>query len=124
MKKSNESSVPILLVDDNWPVDDIHTLEEADDAVLILSDSIASINFQLEAPPRDGLRNRLWEARARLALRLKEAALKEVEIKRERLSKTAFQDYAIMRVAKNYVDRDTFDAWASEARDRYPDLFE
>lgn len=122
--KNAEGSVPILLVDDNWPVDDIQTLEEADDAVLILSDSIASINFQLEAPPRDGVKNRLWEAKARLAMRLKQAALKEVEIKRERLSKTAFQDYAIMRIARSHVDRDTFDAWTAEARGRYPDLFE
>ena len=119
-----DDRVPLLMVDDNWPVDDIYTLEEADDAAVILRDAIASIQFQLDAPPRDGVVNQLWQARARLAMRLKEAALKEVEIKRERLSKTAFQDYVIVRVIKDHVDRDTFDAWAAEARERYPDVFE
>lgn len=128
MRSNVEERVPILMVDENWPVDDIKTLEDADEAVAVLVDSIASIKFQLEAPPRNGARTndeyRLWEARARLALRLKEAALEEVKERRARLSKKAFRDYVITRIVKKHVDTTTFEAWRDEAEAAFPELFD
>lgn len=129
-KRGENVQVPVLMIDEDWTVDDVETLNDANDAIAILQDSIASIKFQLEVPPREGqTRDETWRARASLALRLKEAALEAVKhirqelYDRERDRRLLDADHALMRVIRSEIDAQTLDGWQEKARQLYPEAF-
>lgn len=77
MKKRNEDElVPILEIADGWTTEDLETVEECDDALLVVEEDIAAIEGQLENEKRKRkdpsyTPNEAWEYRARQALKYK-----------------------------------------------------
>lgn len=77
MKKRNEDElVPILEIADGWTTEDLETVEECDDALLVVEEDIIAIETQLENEKRKRrdpsyTPNEGWEYRARQAMKYK-----------------------------------------------------
>lgn len=81
----DDIEIPVIEITDGWPVTDIKTLEDCDDAFAYLTAALAGIEYQIETDgfkPIDEQRGGEWVARAKSALRFKRAALSIVNTRR------------------------------------------
>lgn len=80
--------IPDIEIDRGWPVSDVKTLEDCDDAFSFLMSACASIEYAIDMellkPPHQ--RRGDWTARAKCALKYKKAALQIINQKRGGIS--------------------------------------
>lgn len=83
-KLFDDIEIPVIEITDGWPVTDIKTIEDCDDAFAYLSGAIAGIEYQIEAEGFKLLQDQRgeWLARAKSALRFKKAAIAIVNTRR------------------------------------------
>jgi hypothetical protein len=105
--------IPDIEIDKGWPVSDVKTIEDCDDAYAFLMAAIASIEFDIELDANKIIdKGPLWAARARCALKYKRAALNIVNTKRGRIAedlkaqKQAFRDKLLIAHIKRNLPRD------------------
>lgn len=79
-------TVRILMVDDDWPVDDLQTVEDCKEAHLVLIEAVAKIEGQIAKAQISAKQGEhidpIWLSRVTSALRYKKAALQAVSEKR------------------------------------------
>lgn len=119
----------VLLVKDDWLVDDVKTEEDCERAFVILTQAIAKIEGDLaEAKTRQertGRADPVWIGRAPRALSLKNAALNEVRKRRSRLHKAKVgrtRDNLLLGILKE-MEPEAFQRILAVARERFPELF-
>jgi hypothetical protein len=79
--------IPDIEIDKGWPVSDIKTIEDCDDAYAFLMAAVATIEYDIELDASKIVdKGPLWAARARCALKYKKAALNIVNMKRGRIA--------------------------------------
>lgn len=85
----DDIEIPIIEISEGWPVTDVKTLDDCEDAFAYLSSAVAGIEMQIELESfkipsqQDGE----WTAKAKAALRFKKAALAIVSQKRSTINK-------------------------------------
>jgi len=77
---------PIFILED-FSTDDLHTLDDCDEAEHILDEQIATITHQFEDPTR--LLDEHWAYNAKLALTLKKVGLRITQRRRSQLRREA-----------------------------------
>ena len=93
MKKRNEDElVPILEIADGWTTEDLETVEECDDGLLVVEEDIRAIKTQLENAKQKRkdpayTPNEAWEYRARQALKYKTVVKNQIVKIRAELKK-------------------------------------
>lgn len=109
--------IPDIEIDKGWPVSDISTIDDCDDAYAYLMAAIASIEFDIELDANKIInKGPLWAARARCALKYKRAALNIVNTKRGRISddikatRQATRDMRLLAHIRKSLDRETWKA--------------
>jgi hypothetical protein len=118
-RTNGQDTVLELRVDRDWPVEDLQTCEECDEARLVLTEAIAQIEEQLlEAKERLDTTGEYapgeWYRRARTALRYKKAALQAVQNRRAQIRQGQKEK------AQQTRDRMLLDL----IREKYPEQFE
>lgn len=83
----DEIIIPDIEIQDGWPVSDVETIEDCDDAYALLMAAVAEIEYELELKDLGVCRfaDPMWPARARRAMKYKRAALQIVGYKRGRI---------------------------------------
>ena len=85
MNTDAETTVPVLMISEDWAVDDISTTEECDDAFVVLTEQIAGIQQSLLRAHHEFNEtghHPSWTNRAKTALRMKKAALQMLQRRR------------------------------------------
>lgn len=85
----DDIEIPVIEIADGWPVTDIKTIADCDDAFAYLSGAVANIEYQveLESFRPMGEQRGEWTARAKAALRFKKAALAIVQTRRSSINR-------------------------------------
>lgn len=113
--------IPDIEIDRGWPVSDIKTIEDCDDAFAFLTAAVAGIELQLDLHVLKpaAYQDHEWAARARYALKFKKAALGIVTAKRSQIKnaeKQKFQrehDRRLIEYIRGRVDGATYTAWVA-----------
>jgi len=81
--------IPVIEITDGWPVSDIETIADCEDAFAYLTGALAGIEYQIEAEGFKPLAEQRgeWVARAKSALRFKKAALSIVQLRRSTITR-------------------------------------
>lgn len=111
--------IPDIEIDKGWPVSDVTTIEDCDDAYAFLMAAIANIEFNIEVETFKPVENqdRHWAARARCALKYKKAAAQIVHNKRSKLfadqkkARQETRDRKLIEFIRRSVDDATFLGW-------------
>lgn len=84
----DDIEIPDIEIAEGWPVSDILTLDDCDDAFAYLTAAIATIELQIDSEGFKPLAMQRgeWVARAKAALRYKRGALAIVNTKRSRIN--------------------------------------
>lgn len=114
--------IPVIEIDRGWPVTDIKTIEDCDDAYAFLSSAIAQIEYDIEVETFKAmdLQDREWSAKARCALRYKKAALQIIATRRARIHsdiKKVRQDASdrkLIAFIRQQVSDDVFMHWVAK----------
>lgn len=115
----DDIEVPVLEVDKGWEVDDVKTFEDCNDAHAVLSAAIASIEYQIELDELGGEEPRgvRWRCGAKFALKMKKAALQQVQWKRgaigtaEQRAINRQRDQLLLEYIRANVPHEQFMAW-------------
>ena len=86
--------IPDIEISDDWPVSEVKTIQDCDDAFCYLMSAVAQIEYQIETEElrHPAEREGEWLASARCALKYKKAALQMVGYIRGRIEKKAKQE--------------------------------
>ena len=112
----DDIEIPVIEIENGWPVDDVETIEDCDDAFAYLMTAVASIEFQIdmEALKPQSERNDPWLVKAKCAMKYKKAALQIVNLKRgrindaERRAETARRERILLDHIRDVVGGDEF----------------
>lgn len=90
----NDMTIPVIEIVPGWAADDVHTIEDCEDAHIKCMALAAEIEFHIdlfEAKPENN-RDYAWLARAKRALKYKKLAAQIVSHCRGRITKQAKRD--------------------------------
>lgn len=110
---SDEVSVPVYVITDDWTIDDLRTTQDCDDAMAILTEAIASIEAQMALATDRGNMDAHWWSRAKKARRYKKATFAAVQTRRGEIRR------AEQRKSQIGEDREI----VNKFRELYPDEF-
>lgn len=87
----DDIEIPDIEIAEGWPVSDIKTLDDCDDAFAYLTAACATIELQIDSEGFKPLAMQRgeWVARAKAALRYKKGALNIINTKRSRITTEA-----------------------------------
>lgn len=115
--------IPEIEIDRGWPVSDVCTLQDCDDAFAFLTSAIAtieySISLELLRPPAS--RRKEWIAKATCALKFKKAAMDLVNHKRGQINRKEAasvqkqRDRLLVDHIKTCVPEEQFRAWVRDS---------
>lgn len=115
--------IPDIEIDKGWPVSDVQTINDCDDAFALLMSAVAKIEFDIEVETlkpknqQDGL----WLAKARCALKYKKAALQIVNFARGRIAdeekrkKQNTRDRILLEYIRKVTPNEMFMQWVRES---------
>lgn len=111
--------IPDIEIDAGWPVSDVKTLDDCDDAYAYLMSACAAIEYDIEMEAVKPIlqRDDEWAARARCALKYKKAALGIVSVKRGRFNDEKrrevgnVRDRTLLEYIRTHVPNDQFLDW-------------
>lgn len=111
--------IPDIEIDAGWPVSDVKTIEDCDDAFAFLMSACAAIEYDIdvEASKPASQQNPEWAARAKCALKYKKAALSIVNTKRGRINDekrrqtNVSRDRILLEYIRSHVSNDQFLDW-------------
>ena len=119
----SDIEIPDIEIDKGWPVSDVQTINDCDDAFALLMSAVAKIEFDIEVETlkpknqQDGL----WLAKARCALKYKKAALQIVNFARGRIAdeekrrKHNTQDRILLEYIRKVTPNEMFMQWDRES---------
>lgn len=95
----DEIIIPDIEIQDGWPVSEIATIEDCDDAYALLMAAVAEIEYELELKDLGVCKfaDPTWPARARRAMKYKRAALQIVGYKRGQIMEARRRDLQMTR---------------------------
>ncbi|MHC1549438.1 hypothetical protein [Phyllobacterium sp. K27] len=115
----DDIDIPDIEITEGWPVSDIKTIDDCNDAFAYLMSACASIEYQIDMAQAAHVskQDAVWIARARCALKYKKAALQIVGFKRGSIGAEetkAFQrerDRALLTYIRSVVPQHEFLEW-------------
>ena len=81
------TEIPIIFITEDWPIDDVTTEDDCDDAFAVLTALIVSIEARMDDLEIQGLAVSVEYKRAKSALRWKKAAMQMVNNKRGQINR-------------------------------------
>lgn len=115
--------IPDIEIDKGWPVSDVKTISDCDDAFAFLMSAVAKIEFDIDVEvlkPRDQ-QDGLWLAKARCALKYKRAALQIVNSARgratdeEKWKRQNTRDRILLEHIRKATTNDVFMQWVRDS---------
>lgn len=114
-QKIDDIEIPDIQIDEGWPVSDVKTIEDCDDAYAFLMSACAAIEYSIDiedAKP-EHMRDLHWRARAKCALKYKKAALGIVTATRSKIKsqKQDERDKVLLNFIRSRVSDAQFFHW-------------
>lgn len=115
--------IPDIEIDKGWPVSDVQTIQDCDDAFAFLTAAIATIEYSISLENLRPASSRRfdWIAKATCALKFKKAAMDIVSQKRGQINRKEHarvqtqRDRMIVDHIKTCVSEDQFRAWVRDS---------